>query len=83
MAQVPDEEQFQAWLLDPVTQAYRRLLLVWRESLKSQWEAGSFNSPSLEETALSSSAASSESRMLYRLSTLSYEEFVGGLEDDE
>ena len=80
--EVPAEEEFLAWLEDPVTQKFRKLLSSWLDSLKDQWVAGRFLSESVEETALMNAGAAGEADVLKRLMELDYEQFAAGLSDE-
>ena len=82
-SQIPAEEEFLAWLEHPVTQSFQHLLKIWQDSLKDQWAAGNFQSEDVESTAFMNAVALGQSRILDRITELDYEQFAGGLEDEE
>lgn len=81
--QIPREEEFLNWLMDPVTQAYRELLREYRRGLMEQWAKGHFNSENSARCAVANIGAVSQVRQLTELTELTYEQFVQGLSDGE
>lgn len=39
---IVSQEQWEAWLAHPTTQAYRQWMVQWREQIKEQWAEGQF-----------------------------------------
>ncbi len=80
--QIPAEEQYQAWLQDPVTIAYLALLKKWREVLKEQWARGMYLRASPETSSKHNNAvALGQVSLLEDLGALEYEQLVDGLEE--
>lgn len=47
-----EEEEFNGWLQHPMTKEFRRILGLKRETLRQDWEGGSFTDYALEGTSL-------------------------------
>lgn len=70
------QEEWEAWLDDPVTVEFRQVLQEWREGLKEQWAQGQFQSNKISETSIATAQALAQVNLLEKLQTMNYEELV-------
>lgn len=82
MRQLPSEEEFQNWLLQPETRVFWDLLRRWKENLQDQWARGVFQEDSVEETAMANANALGELNLLNQLLELSYENLKDSFDDE-
>jgi hypothetical protein len=75
VAKMVKEEEFLAWKLDPVTQAFLQGLTVWKEGLKEQWAAGNFQGETTGTTAMLSVGAQAKVGILEEIIDIDYEQF--------
>ena len=76
------EEQWEAWKLDPVTQALSKFLKVAQQGLMEQWLAGGFQGEGKEDTYILESFARGEGQAYKRIADLEFEQLVESLKDD-
>jgi len=79
----PTEEEFQAWLTHPVTEAVRNLLKEKREELRQSWEGGSFTDYSKDTTILVNVGNLGTCKGYAFLTDLTYEQFTSEIDDGE
>ncbi len=78
---LPSEEQFNNWKLDPCTQFVLKVLEAKREELRQQWEGGSFTDYSQETTVLVNVGNLGTCKGYAFLSELTYEQLQSESED--
>lgn len=81
--EIPEPEEYQAWLEDPTTQVFRKALRKWREGLKNQWAKGQFQSENIEATALMSVGAQAKVALLGEILEMTYLEIEEIFEEEE
>lgn len=74
------ENEFKEWLQHPVTQAVKELLEAKRETLRQQWEGGSFTDYSIEATVLTNVGNMGTCRGYAFLAGLEFEDFLTEVE---
>ena len=74
-------EQWQAWLLDPVTMALRVWARERREELRDGWESASFKSDNQFQSAMADSYAHGSCMVLRVVETLDYQSVIGDDKD--
>ena len=77
-----NEEEFNDWLLHPVTKSLKQLLAAKRERLRRQWEGGSFTDYTKEGTVLVNVGNVGICRGLAFVEDLDYETFDLELDDE-
>lgn len=81
---IPEKEEFEAWLALPTTQLYFHSFLPRaREILKDAWASGVYNRDTLEATSLANRDAVIQATTYQDLSELDYEKFHEVLTNDE
>ena len=80
MRAMQSKEEWEEWLAHPGTQAFRTMLVMWRESLKEQWAAGQFQETAANQQGLA------QVQLLEDLADLDYQQYqrtMGVKVDDE
>jgi len=77
------EEEFNEWRLHPGTQAIIAVLEAKRDSLRRQWEAGSFTDYDAGTTSLINVGNLGTCRGYAFVSELTYEDYVTEIDDGE
>lgn len=80
---LPEENEFTAWLDDPVTKAVFALLEKGIEDRKEQWAVGDFEDASQFTTAIKGARAIGNCEALKSILELEYEQLVGVLSDEK
>lgn len=84
MKEVPKEEEFQDWLLHPVTQAVRQVQEMGLQALREQWSSGFFHEPTRPvATAMANASALGDVRATERWMNLTWEQLRDTLEGDD
>ena len=71
------EEQWQAWLLDPVTQWLRDWARQERYERRDMWEGAHFESPVAHEVCMRNSAAIGACSVFRTIEGLNYQDMMG------
>ena len=79
---MPTEQEFFEWITHPVTIAAREAFHKKRETLRQQWEGGSFTDYAKEATILTNVANMGICKGLATFTDLDYEQLLTELEDD-
>lgn len=74
---MPTPEQWELWLLDPVTQWVRRWAHDKRNERRDMWEGGHFKSIDHFESAIKDSAAQGACSVYWEIEALEYESMIG------
>ena len=74
-------EQWEAWLLDPATQALQAWAKGQRNELRDMWEGAHFEAPNVHETAMRNSAAIGACSVYQEIEALNFETVTGAQED--
>lgn len=75
------EEEFLAWKQHPVTKALISILEAKRDTLRRQWEGGSFTDYSLETTALVNVGNLGTCRGYAFVAEFTYDDYLTELDD--
>ena len=75
------EQEFKDWLQHPVTKAVKAILEEKRETLRQQWEGGSFTDYAKDTTALINVGNLGTCKGYAFVSELDYEGYVTEIED--
>lgn len=67
------EEEFQAWLLHPVTEQFRAFLRESLEDLQNQWVNGNFTTETVDGTAQSNARSIGRGQVLLDILSLDFE----------
>ena len=76
------EEEFNEWKLHPMTKELVRVLETKRDTLRRQWEGGSFTDYSLETTALINVGNLGTCKGYAFVAEFTYEDYLAELDDD-
>lgn len=79
---LPEENEFNEWLQHPVTQYVRALLDQKRDTLRKQWEGGSFTDYTKEATVLVNVANMGTCRGYAYVAELDYTDLMTEVKDD-
>lgn len=82
MSRLPTEEEFNEWLLHPVTVAVRRVLDGKREESRRAWEGGSYSDWNDHAHAVINAGAIGECRGYAFTAEMTYETFLGEIDDE-
>jgi hypothetical protein len=82
MSRLPTEEEFLEWRSHPVTQYVMEVLHAKRESLRQQWEGGSFTDYAKDTTALVNVGNLGTCKGYAFVTDLDYEQLLTEIEDD-
>jgi hypothetical protein len=77
------KNEFEEWLLHPVTQDFKKLLKYKREDIKERWANGNFTAESADGTKQLNAEALGWVWMLEQVLALDYEGLVQELSDAE
>ena len=77
------QEEFQGWLLHPVTVKLMRLLDFWKRQRQEQWSSGQFTDLSQFGTAILNAKAIGAVEMLDKIRDLDNVSFTDEVEDAE
>ena len=83
MSRALTEEEFLAWLQHPVTVEIRRVLEMKRDTLRRQWEGGSFTDYAIETTALVNVGNLGTCKGYAFVAELTYEDYLTEVDDGE
>mgnify|MGYP003653856186 CR=1 FL=1 len=79
----PTEGEFKEWLVHPVTQQVMQMLQAKRETLRQQWEGGSFTDYAKDTTALVNVGNLGTCKGFAFVTDLDYETLIGEIDDGE
>lgn len=82
MSRALTKEEFDAWWAHPGTEELVRILHAKRETLRQQWEGGSFTDYAQETTALVNVGNIGTCRGYAFVTDLTYEQYLEELKDD-
>ena len=74
---LPTKEEWEEWMIHPVTKLHRELLVKWVEGLREQWSDGNFLNDEI-----SNAGAQGEARVLVKVLETKYEEVIEAFTDD-
>ena len=77
------EAEFNDWRLHPMTQALMAILEAKRETLRRQWEAGSFTDYEATTTALVNVGNLGTCKGYAFVAELTYEDYISEIDDGE
>lgn len=83
MQRAPTEEEFNAWLADPVTQSVKKLFHTKREELRQAWEGGSFTDYARETVALVNVGNIGTCKGYAFFTDLTYEQYISEIDNGE
>ena len=77
------KEQWDAWLQDPVTQAFRAWARLEAQKLKDTWASAGFVSPDHFQSAIQNSAAMSACELYQEIADMEFEIILGDQTDEQ
>jgi len=80
---VIEQEQFDAWLREPVTVALMKVLNAKREALRQDWEGGSFTDYSKDAAILVNVGNMGTCKGYAFVTDLDYEQLIGEIDGEE
>jgi len=79
----PNRDEFQEWLLHPVTRAFREYLDKQRRALMEKWASGDIAQKAKHEHILMDASAISACQTMQGLRDLSYDNLIEVLNDEQ
>ena len=80
--QLPSQEQWEAWLSQPLTQDFLRWVEKRKQELMVHWSNGLYLGEGHTETIIRNAGAAGECQMASRILNLDYDTFVGDMTNE-